>query len=221
MPDDRRLAFKILTWIYYAKCRLGFNQLREALSVEDGDASLPTDLISREDIIECCQGLVVEAEVRREYHEPTELIFAHGTVKEFLQDRHIDNLQPHYSITKVCLTYLGFSVFNDPCENMTSLRLRNQKYRFTSYAARYWAEHARDEIESVDELRSAILRTFESVGKRESIEQFTRAPRFTRLASPTGKTLLHFLVETRLISVYISQLTSELTVNSENQFNNK
>lgn len=37
-------------------------ELREALSVEEGDKDLPTDLIPSQDILECCQGLVICAD---------------------------------------------------------------------------------------------------------------------------------------------------------------
>ena len=57
---DTILAFKILAWVFYAKRPLHMEELREAICVEEGDKDLQVEsLTPSEEILECCQGLIV------------------------------------------------------------------------------------------------------------------------------------------------------------------
>ena len=68
--NDKVLAFKILSWVYQAKRPLFMDELREAISVEEGDTDIQTEeLTSGDDILECCRGLIVR---KQSAPEPSE-----------------------------------------------------------------------------------------------------------------------------------------------------
>lgn len=115
----------------------------------------------------------------------------------------------HTGLAKTCLTYLNFQVFDVPCIDSDTLRERRQTYVFSSYAAHYWAFHARkantgDVVWS--DMLITIADTFKQNGKLESVQQLRNYK-----TTPTGKSLIHVLLETRLASNYIPPLPVNYT----------
>jgi CRISPR/Cas system endoribonuclease Cas6 (RAMP superfamily) len=201
-----RIVLKALSWILHAKRALEVDELREAIWVEASPnyASIHNSIenVSGDNIIEACQGLVI---TRRSFTK-VELRFSHQTVPEFLENTKFDMMTP-IALAKTCLTYLSFHEFDNPCPDKESFETRIKKYKFSRYAAKYWATHARGEAKLEDETRIAIINTFRPVGKRESMEQIKRLQRY--FIASAGKSLLHVLVENRLASICMTRLSAE------------
>lgn len=66
-------------------------------------------------------------------------------IDEFLTSRSLNDVLPQSVMTKTCLIYLLFDIFEDgPCNEETSFASRLQKHPFAQYAARYWAIHLKE-----------------------------------------------------------------------------
>jgi hypothetical protein len=182
--------------------------------------------------MDMCRGLA--------FHDKSSGIveFIHGTVETFLEqcfnpepgkdtalikdDSHtgiINDLRPHFlsniDLAKACLTYLSLDVFDSPCPDERSLQERVLKYKLSVYAAKHWADHIRGVAETNRDVWDAIFTAFGPVGKRESMQQIKRP--LWDFKTSTGKTLLHVLVEDRLLSIFIHP-SSDNTPNTNDRY---
>lgn len=197
-PDDITLAEKILGWISYAKRPLTVKELQYALAVSSEDMDIDEeDLIEENFLVSICAGLVtidMGSDVIR---------LIHFTAEEYFERNRINTFPTApTTIAMSCLTFLGLDVFNDPCVYGRSLLGRLKRYPFGHYAARYWAEHARDTAEETEEIQRAIIRTFQAAGKRESMIQIRRYYESTQSNLPalTGRSLLHIVAVNGLVN---------------------
>src|SRR5271170_477514 len=94
--------------MFHAIRPLQMNELREAISVRDGDKELHEEFLLHPDELESvCEGLLV-------YEKSSEIVqFAHFSVQEFLGDCYTKDLLSCIDLTKTCLTYLRFDEFNN------------------------------------------------------------------------------------------------------------
>jgi hypothetical protein len=201
--DDTKTAFEILTWLLYAQRPLKTEELSEILVIEPRDTHL-SDPTSPRDIVECCRGLVV-------WERASDTIrFTHETVKEFLK-RLDSSLSPDKKalfltsadIALRCLTYLNFDIFEDFREDETFVIDRMNRFKFSKYAAQFWAVHTRGKAEESEEVQCAVLRLLESENKKKSMLQiagFTRS-RFGRITLTKGQTPLHIIAEEGLTAI--------------------
>lgn len=213
-------AKQTLTWVYYARRPLKMDQLREALAVEIGDRDRKENGNSGTAVIDCCLSFVT-------YEKSTGIVrFLHPSVPRWLGN-HNEKLLSEGSLAMTCLSYLNFDVFEEPCTNFTSIEKRVQQYRFSLYAAAYWATHARNDGTQTVAIKDAILKTFRTAGKRNSMHQLStiiseRSLSFQfqsyfhwSLERTFGKSLFHILVDKRSTSVCMS-LLSDLLSNTKN-----
>jgi hypothetical protein len=207
--DVSKIILRVLSWIRYSPRLLDADELREVIWVEDTDKQLNTDDIngfSINDIVRNCESLIT-------WDKTDNLVkFSHITVQEFLETSNFgDELMTHAALAKICLTYLNFKAFEAPYSDRESRDDRSNKYMFNSYAAKYWAVHARNANKEDVIWRGmliAIIDTFQQDGKRESMEQM-KCSWFR--PQPTGKSLLHVLVESRLASYYMPPLSDKIS----------
>ena len=168
-------------------------ELLEVLVVEDGKHDLETgSFIEPGDVVECCKSLVL-------YVESSGIVrFTHETVNDYIRD-NIDILPPVTNLTKTCLSYLAFKVFDKPCDGKNSIEERVLKYKFSLYDAQFWGHHARAAEECPD-IQKTIIKCFASEDKRNAVLQLeTYANSGLRdISFPKGHTLLHFLARTGL-----------------------
>ncbi|KAJ6496282.1 ankyrin repeat-containing domain protein, partial [Mycena sanguinolenta] len=149
-PDDRGLAWLILSWMTHAKRPLRPAELKEALAVESGATELdPENLLDMDSILSVCAGLVI-------IHEEDDIIgLVHYTVQTYLE--RLAAVQfPHASteITMTCITYLSFQGFIDKLNRDNPMNLF-MKHAFLDYAVEYCFVHARGNPE--EEIREEIL----------------------------------------------------------------
>ena len=138
-PDeDKALAKKALTYIFYAKRPLSLAELGQILAVEAGDTDLdPNAVPETEILLTVCAGLITTEE------QGATVGLTHFTVQEYL-DTHRDKLlgKPDAEFAKACLSYLAFDVFEDgPCMSVDQFQVRLEDYPFLEYASHHWGNH--------------------------------------------------------------------------------
>jgi hypothetical protein len=160
--DDVKFAMTILGWITFAKEPLKDVMVQHAVAVSPKSTDIDDDdLIDVEELVSICAGMVTLD------RESGIIRLVHYTAQQYLESKLSD---AQYNIALACLTYLGFGIFDKPCDNLGAWTNRLHKYPLCGYAARYLGDHTRGEAES--NLSTAILETFQTQGKRDSITQF-------------------------------------------------
>jgi len=170
---QRHLAMTTLKWITYAKEPLKGEELQHALAVTPESTDInEKDFVDIDSLVSFCVGIVTV--------DPKSGIIrlVHYTVQKYLE-KQFPQVQANTEIARTCLGYLAFDAFSMFCEDTKSFEERVKKYKFSSYAGFYWADHVREGAE--DQLHPLILATFESEGKRDSmlqlqVQYYSRAP---------------------------------------------
>jgi len=150
------VPFRALSWIFHSKRPLHFDELCEAISIEPSNkfdrSSLKT--ITAEKLISRCESFVKYEEVNDEFrffHET-----ANDHLKKIMKGQINPDIKPNLlsatDIAITCSACLDFAEINDPCVDTTAARAKLvQNYKFTRYAAMFWADHVREvEAEVVD-----------------------------------------------------------------------
>ncbi|KAK3491722.1 purine and uridine phosphorylase [Neurospora crassa] len=136
----RDRAMQILLWITHAKRPLSTDELRHALAVEVGSNELDEDNLVASLDVSICAGLAMVDDKTQEVR------LVHYTTQKYLEQRHFKlswSINPHNTITEVCVTYLMYSIFKSgPCTLEDQYLERISKYSLYLYAAEYWGEHA-------------------------------------------------------------------------------
>ncbi|KAL8693886.1 MAG: hypothetical protein Q9224_003669 [Gallowayella concinna] len=170
----KSIAHHTIGWLYFGRRLLTVEELRHALAVRAGDASLSSDSLTIAiDILETCQGLVI-----LETHGNS-LRLMHSSVRDFIERQHqqqFENIQCY--LTSTCLAYLCLKVFQEyrcdfvseedadsrakPGDNIASgkiLSYRLLQYPFLDYAAENWGYHAQGyaEEECAREIHDFLL----------------------------------------------------------------
>jgi ankyrin repeat protein len=133
------LANKVLSWITCAKRQITTTELQQALAVEVSEPELDKEnFYEIQDMVSVCAGLVTvdkESDIIRLVHFTTQEYFER-TQKDWFPTAETD-------ITKTCVTYLSFSVFDSGiCATNKEFEERLQSNRLYDYAARNWGYHA-------------------------------------------------------------------------------
>ena len=211
-PGDVHLAKQILAWIVHARRPLSVKELQHAISIKPGQPELDEDSLTDEKflILVCAGSVTID-------QKSSIIRFVHYTTHEYFENKGKTRLpNAHTNVAMGCLRYLRMDVFDEHCDNEVSFDERLEKYKFFSYAAQYWGDHARGsaEEESV-EMRDLVCETFKSSGKVESVAQFETPSwvGFTR----TGRSLIHIVAANGLARICKS-LVGE--INIEVQDNN-
>ncbi|KAI1842402.1 hypothetical protein JX266_011443 [Neoarthrinium moseri] len=140
MRDQTDLAMEVLLWITCARRPLSVIELQQALAVELNEAAFDEEnLTNIQEIVSVCCGLVTvdaESNIVRLVHYTAQQFFEQ-TQKEWFPaaDEHI---------TKVCITYLSYKVFEEgPCKSRQELKNRLSSYPLYEYATAFWGFHAK------------------------------------------------------------------------------
>lgn len=135
----QNLAKAILGWIIHAKRPLSISELQHALAVRAYTAALEKDYVPSVDVLQTvCAGLV-------NINLQTGIIcLVHYTTQQYLE-RTWTSWFPgaQIEITRVCLTYLSFDIFETgPCLSQEGFNTRLKKNVLYDYSAQFWAHHA-------------------------------------------------------------------------------
>lgn len=108
-PDEHfQLGYRAISWIFHAKRSLTIGELREALSVEDGDTRL--DRSGHQDIdliLDVCCGMVSIDE------QDNVVRLVHYSFQQYLEDKW-KKVYPNSQrrVAKICITYLMLEDFS-------------------------------------------------------------------------------------------------------------
>ncbi|KAK4167279.1 ankyrin repeat-containing domain protein [Cladorrhinum sp. PSN259] len=167
--DHASLAMDTLSWITCTKTPLSTSQLRHALAIETGEPELDEEnLPDIETIISTCAGLVT-------VDEQSDVIrLVHYTAQEYFRQTWTTWFpDAHALITKACVTYLSFDVFESgPCDSYFQFENRLEEYDLYDYASRNWGHHAHNVHAGVsEEVRDLCVRFLEQVNKTSASGQ--------------------------------------------------
>jgi len=187
IPEQAKLARRVLMWMVYAKRSLTMIELQCAVTFETNDMPLDeNDLYGPESLVAACCGLVT-------LEETTNIVrFTHYTVQEHF-DRGRSKIFPdaETEIAEVCLAYLLNASLDDQEQvaaqrvnpfamNWRSLRrdtltaAKNlfERHRFLLFALTYWDSYMRGQPEIV--CTTKLLRLFEQTEKLRSLKVLLR-----------------------------------------------
>ncbi|KAI9855731.1 MAG: hypothetical protein M1824_005891 [Vezdaea acicularis] len=169
--EDRKLATRILYWITYAKTPLSMIELQHALAIMPEASKLDGgDIVDGEILLSICAGLVSieqESGLVRLVHYTTQDFF-----KRIREDRFPD---ARMEIAQHCLTYLLFDAFAKGfCSTDDDLEVRLRENPLLRYAAQYWSEHTRGDMEHA--LQKLILRFLKDRSRVSCYIQVTHSP---------------------------------------------
>ncbi|KAI9926266.1 hypothetical protein MW887_004730 [Aspergillus wentii] len=201
VTDQKEMANQVLSWITCAQRPLTIFELQHALAVEIEESEFDQDnLPDAEDILNACAGLVTIDE------ESCVIRLVHYTTQEYFERTWIRWFSSaHYGITRVCIAYLSYDVFESGlCATDHDFENRLQEYPLYDYCSQYWGYHTRMQaVEQewilnllVDEgkVSSCAQALVTLIGYPQVIRRIHQAPR-----SVTGVHLAaHFGLETTL-----------------------
>jgi hypothetical protein len=137
--DAKELALQVLAWIVCAKRPLKTTELQHALAVEIDEPELDEENFPEiENMVSVCAGLVtVDA-------DSNIIRLVHYTTQEYFERTQKDwFLNADSDITRVCITYLSFRVFESGfCETDKEFEERLRLNQLYDYAAHNWGYHA-------------------------------------------------------------------------------
>lgn len=140
----RELAYKVLTWIVYARRELYIDELREAVAIYEGmdDIDHETDLDEEEQLASVCAGLV------RIDREAGVMRLVHHTTQRYLEKVLPKRSEGEIAVARDCLTYLTMDIFKQSLLEQEPVAYHLlQKYRLFWYASDHWGRHIKPEFE--------------------------------------------------------------------------
>ncbi|KAM5357250.1 hypothetical protein ACJZ2D_016458 [Fusarium nematophilum] len=109
--DDRHLARKALSYVFYAKRPLKLDELLHALSIEPEDIGFDETALTVTHIL-----LSVTAGLLQVDEQTNDTRLVHLTLHEYLEKHQSHLLEPESDFARTCLTYLSFETFGrGPC----------------------------------------------------------------------------------------------------------
>ncbi|RPA92068.1 hypothetical protein L873DRAFT_1711498, partial [Choiromyces venosus 120613-1] len=145
--DKAQLGIAALMWISFAERPLHVDELRHAISVEEGATDLnPDNIPSKETLLESCLGLIT-------IDQGAPIIrVVHVTLKEYLSNHSELFENAHSRIAETCLTYLNFRRIKDLPPTIPTAPSTTP---FLQYASSYWVTHAK--METAENVKSLAL----------------------------------------------------------------
>jgi hypothetical protein len=195
------LAQRMLTWLCYAQRPLCEAELQHAIATEVDDEDFDPDGITPDELLRAsCLGIVI-CDERGIY------TLFHLTAYEFLRNSpELSMKVAHLLIARTCISYLSFASLGlqGPCADLAALEARKQEYSLLDYAAKHWADHARQVEETVvdiimpfvsnDVIRQSLGQAFYH---RERKDADLRHEMFESL--PSGSSALHVACDRGLV----------------------
>src|SRR5271170_2014954 len=170
--NTKKMAYRALTWCYYARRPLWMNELQAVIVVEEGDSEVREEE-NPTTIVDCCLSFIA-------YDSATGIVgFVHPSVQRWFADEPQKQslLQCNY-LAKTCLTYLNFDVFEASIdlptdddeliydeEGLTDDDKRVAEYvkpyPCYRYVAQFWGDHTRavEEESTVQNMALVFLAT--------------------------------------------------------------
>lgn len=186
-------------------------ELQQALAVRvgQGEASASFDhrkLTSPDLIVRAGGGLIA-------YDRNSHLVtFSHEIVRPFLLDNELLNLPSECDLCKVCIYFLDLTTHDSMYDGWSDysdvgiIPPYKHKYKFTDYAAKFWAAHAVSVAQKQrdTQLEALIISIFSNPRTREVTKNIRTGSHLK-----DWEPLLHFLIDCKLDFLFRSPSPSE------------
>ncbi|KLJ13510.1 hypothetical protein EMPG_11549 [Blastomyces silverae] len=179
--DFSDLAIQTLSWITFAKRPLTGFELQHALAVMENTSALDEHNITDiELIISVCAGLVTIDK------ESGIIRLVHYTTQEYLERTQMNSLpNAHTDITKTCVTYLSFEVFETGYSLSKDALIKRFKSNILfQYAAQNWGYHS---SKSSIEGQKLIVDLLQSTAKVSACSQVMEYRQYRLMFTATTK----------------------------------
>ncbi|KAH8691253.1 ankyrin repeat-containing domain protein [Talaromyces proteolyticus] len=186
--DSRELAEHVLSWIIHAKRPLIIAELQHALAVEVCEPEFDKENLPQiEDMVSVCAGLVTVDKDSKIFR------LVHYTAQEYFErtwSSWFPNAQT--DITKICITYLSFNIFNKGfCSSNEGFYERLRTNVLYDYAARNWGHHAYTASPEANELILSFLQNEAKVSSAHQAMMVNRNNQHMPREMPREVTGLH------------------------------
>jgi hypothetical protein len=192
-------ALKILSWLFHTKRPMKIYELRDKqLAVQPRDRELiQLYLMNPDTIVQCCQSLV-------ELDEDGDIVrFAHVTIHEFLENEYINTLHTPVELGKVCLTYLNFDEFDQPCPTKEAFEERLRTNEFFDYATSHTGAYIKGLGEDDPQIADQLLRFLKSPQRCAAyLQELYRLKEFVPPEDLEGTTAPHVVSTMGLADLY-------------------
>ncbi|KAK6814755.1 hypothetical protein RU639_009765 [Aspergillus parasiticus] len=211
--DHSEWAYRIISWVFYARRPLSVNELTEVLAAQTQRDNNCLDMnYAPPDIhiiISYCSGLIVAS-------SNTEKIeFVHLTAYQYFEENHHDHPWIAKSLKEIslaCLRYLSFGQFS----------AREKHTSFLDYAVHFWAEHT-GPVQADWEVRQTAKRFLKNPTLTSSADQMFPANEHTYISlsllmdgsQESGATGLHLVARFGLVT-QLRDLLEEIPVSEIN-----
>jgi hypothetical protein len=211
----KKLAMKVLSWITCTKRPLTTSELQHALATKVGKSELDRgDLPHIRDIVAVCLGLVTvdeESSIIRLVHYTTQEYFER-TQNQWFSSAETD-------ITKICVTYLSFSVFESGfCQTDYEFDNRLRSNPLYDYAAHNWGYHACAALAEVEPLITQLLESEAKVSSSSQAMMASRSYSDYSQSVPRQITGLHLAAYFGLKEAMITLLENGHDLNSKDSY---
>lgn len=205
VPQNAILMRRALQLIIYAVRPVTLEEVAEAVVTEVGQDSL--DIESRlhkpELLLAICGSLI-------SFNNDT-IGLAHYSVQEYLISERIQHgparelamteTKAAFELSAICLTYLGFNDFNVGPISAVSIKFRQQRFPFLTYAATNWFVHAK--VQSVEPRIIALAtKIFNNDANKNFYSwrqvRWTTIPEFIHRGFPYWETPLAYMIRLKL-----------------------
>ena len=173
--ENAELGLKVLSFIFTAARPLYVDELRHALAIRAGDATLDTEsLIDSEILLSVTAGLVSICDGGA--YEDDFFEFVHHTLQEYLtaeQGRLFPNSQ--LDMARACLSFLSFDGYGAGlCGPAESVKIRKHRLDFSYYAIFYCFHHLRGvQMELMDQCLTFLQDDAKFYAWAESLDEMS------------------------------------------------
>lgn len=158
ISERLKRARQVLTWISYAARPLIVTELQHALAVKPGDNAMNEEGLLNEDLLVSVCARIVTFDPERKI-----VRLVNYTNQEYIERVRISLFSTgQQEITRTCLIYLSFEVFEKNCYEESDDHVATPVFHarilenpFCLYAAQYWGIHAQGGAEKI--LNESIL----------------------------------------------------------------
>ncbi|KAK0219365.1 hypothetical protein EDD85DRAFT_961104 [Armillaria nabsnona] len=200
---DKDLAYRVYSWVAFAKRPLTVLELRYALAMEPGTKVLDPDNFFDGDFLgSVCAGLVITEPAFGQERGPI-MRFVHYTTQEYFVSRR-DDLFPciQETIMRACLTYLSFDIFALP-DTSEDIRTRPETFPFLHYSSSNWGYHASGPVQC--SMEDEIVAFLGVEHHRRVAAKFTRIYGGSRPFAPSPPLFAAYYGLVRVMEVFLNR----------------
>jgi hypothetical protein len=157
--EQQKFAKRIFSIIYYAKCDLSFRELQHALAVTPGmKVYSEYGEAAKNKILKMAKGSIT---IRQDLTQTVR--FDDRVLKSYFEKTRNEWFPTgEVEMAKICLDYLSFDAFSNPCE-IEEFVEKEKTHVFLAYAVENWGHHVRLAGNEVGIATARFLRDYQRI----------------------------------------------------------